>query len=254
MLNTAWDDDGENFNAPNWHGIAWGAECAWNASTTSPEDFNRRLGAVLFGEQGNHFGQAIQLLSAPGIGGLPNAEFWKIDFPPLKITSVAAERERWEKLLKPAREAIARLESCQKDATVNADVLDFFLFGARRMELCFQRHLDHLDAALAYREATQSAPTEAATRIAQAEVSLRRSRDAFKTLSHRFAVLWRRENKPYALDWTLARYLKAVGKYDAVLEKLSAARQAAAAGQALPVAKKVGLELIETSPAKPAAQ
>ena len=63
MLNTDWDDDGETLNARNWHGDAWGAECAWNASTTTPEDFNRRIGAVLFGEKGDHFGQAIELLA-----------------------------------------------------------------------------------------------------------------------------------------------------------------------------------------------
>ena len=63
VLNTAWDDNGENFNAPNWHGYAWGAECAWNASATSIEAFNRRIGAVLFGEKNDHFGRAIALLA-----------------------------------------------------------------------------------------------------------------------------------------------------------------------------------------------
>jgi len=43
MLNTTWDDEGEQLAGWNWHGIAWGAECAWNASMTAPEDFNRRL-------------------------------------------------------------------------------------------------------------------------------------------------------------------------------------------------------------------
>ncbi|NOX55707.1 MAG: family 20 glycosylhydrolase, partial [Planctomycetes bacterium] len=60
MLNTSWDDDGENLNAPNWYGFAWGAECAWNASNTPVEEFNRRVGAVLFGEPGDHFGRAIE--------------------------------------------------------------------------------------------------------------------------------------------------------------------------------------------------
>ena len=63
MLNTDWEDDGEAINAVKWHGDAWAAECAWNASATTPEEFNRRVGAVLFGEKGDHFGQAIELLA-----------------------------------------------------------------------------------------------------------------------------------------------------------------------------------------------
>ena len=242
VLNTAWDDDGENFNAPNWHGIAWGAECAWNASATAPENFNRRLGAVLFGEKGDHFGQAIAAVTASGLDGMFNPQFWKIEFTPLKIASVAAERERLEKQLVPLREAIRHFEACQREAIVNADLPDFFLFGARRLELSVQRELDRLGAAVAYRDASGSATDS----ITKAAAVLRQARDAHEALGRRFAELWRRENKPYALDWTQARYRDALDKYDAVLAKLASAREAARAGRALPAAKEVGLELVET--------
>ena len=45
MLNTDWLDDGEGLKGQKWHGMAWGAECAWNASRTTSEEFNRRIGA-----------------------------------------------------------------------------------------------------------------------------------------------------------------------------------------------------------------
>jgi hexosaminidase len=250
VLNTAWDDDGESLNAPNWHGIAWGAECSWNASTTAPEDFNRRIGAVLFGENGDHFGKAIERLSTSGIDGLPNGDFWRIELGPCKVSSVGAAREQWEGVLKPVRAAIEQLEACQHDATVNADLLDFFVFGARRMELYAQRELDRLDAAVAYREASQSGSAQAIPLIARAEASLRRARDAHDALGQRFAELWRRENKPYALDWTLNRYRNAVGKYDAVLGRLASAREAAKAGGGLPTPMEAGLELVETGATK----
>lgn len=247
VLNTAWDDDGENFNAPNWHGIAWGAECAWNASTTKPEDFNRRLGAVLFGEKSDHFGQAIAAIMSSGMDGVFNSQFWKIEFTPLKIASVAAERERLENQLVPLRSAIQHFEACQRDATANAELLDYFLFGARRLELCVQRQFDRLDAASAYGTAKEKPAGEAETQIVKATTALRHARGAHETLSRRFAELWRRENKPFALDWTLGRYRAALAKYDAVLAKLDAAREAARAGHPLPAAAEVGLELIETN-------
>lgn len=246
VLNTAWDDDGENFNAPNWHGIAWGAECSWNASATTPDDFNRRIGGALFGEKGDHFGQAIALLSLPGIGGMPNSEFWKMEFGSITVSNLAAARERWERMLQPVREAIKRLEACQADARANGDLLDFFLFGARRIELRAQRELDRLDAAVALRDANAAAPDEALRLLAKSEASLRRSRDEYQALSQRFAELWQRENKPFALDWTLQRYRNACKKYDGVLSKLRAAQEALKAGGQLPPAREIGLELVET--------
>ena len=52
MINTDWEDDAEALKAVKWHADAWAAECAWNASATPIEAFNRRVGAVLFGERG----------------------------------------------------------------------------------------------------------------------------------------------------------------------------------------------------------
>lgn len=244
VLNTAWDDDGENFNAPNWHGIAWGAECAWNASATKPEDFNRRIGAVLFGENSDAFGKAIAALMASGMDGLFNSQFWKIEFAAIKLDAFATERAQLEKRLIPLREAIQHFETCRREAQTNPLLLDYFLFGARRLEFCVQRELDRLDAAVAYRDASSLAPDTAAASLTKAAASLRQSRDTLDALGKTFAELWKRENKPYALDWTLARYRAALAKYDTVLTKLDEAREAVRTGQPLPPAKDVGLEMI----------
>jgi hypothetical protein len=244
VLNTAWDDDGENFNAPNWHGSAWGAECAWNASTTTPEDFNRRLGAVLFGEQGGHFGRAIEALSAPEVCGLPNAEFWNNEFGQ-KAGDPEAERPQWEKRLTPVRAAREHLQACRAEATANAELLDYFMFGAERMQVYAQRRLDRLEALSAYSSALKAGPGEAATLVAKAQVPLRRSRAALEGLQKRFAELWMLENKPYALDWTLNRYRDALGRYDAVLKRLDEAHGAAQAGQPSPAPQAIGLEPAE---------
>ena len=248
VLTTVWDDDGENFNAPNWHGIAWGAECAWNASSTSPEDFNRRIGAVLFGERGDEFGQAIQSLSAPRLSGLPNATFWKVDTLPLQTTDAGATRRRWEEWQELARAASARLEACRKEARVNAESLDFFSFGARRLESYGQRRLDRLTAAEAYREAWQTQSDPAILAIVKAEDAIRDARDGLQALSLRFAELWRRENKPYALDWTLDRYRGAIRGYDELLEKLKNAREAVERGHVLPPPAELGLEIDGKAP------
>jgi hypothetical protein len=245
MLNTAWDDDGQTFNAPNCHAFAWGAECAWNSSTTSATDFNRRIGAVLFGEKEPHFGRAIEELSTQDVEGLPSSQFWQISFGPIKVRSADAACAQLEKSLQPIRSAITNLETCRREAVVHADLLDFFIFGARRTELCFQRELDRLQAAAAYRNARRLPLAQALPLVEQAEAALRSSRHAYEILGQRFVELWQRENKPYALDWTLQRFRDAIQQYDRQIERLSQIRSNAKPDRSLPTPREAGLELEE---------
>ena len=242
MIDTDWEDDGEAINAVKWHADAWAAECAWNASTTPLEAFNRRVGAVLFGESGDHFGQAIALLTRthrlPGMDGMFNARFWKDDFA--SKASPAVIRANATNLLTVVRPAIEHLELCRREARCNQHVLDAYLFGARRMELIGQRMLDELAAAELYAQARNGA---GAQKLAEAETLVRLNREAHESLRRQFAVLWLSENKPYALDWTLARYTNIVTKYDNQLRGLATARAAAAEGRSLPASADVGLVL-----------
>ena len=251
VLNTAWEDDGESLHGYNWHGYAWGAECAWNASTTTPEDFDRRIGGVLFGEQGDHFGRAIELLAQthrlPEMQGMNNVRFWQPDFPPRG--DVATARASASKLLQLVRPAIEHLEACKKEATVNADLLDCFLFGAKRMELIGQRMLDGLEAAEAYRQAYEVAAKDkqkALSLLAEAEKLVRTNRNAHEALGREFSRLWLAESKPYALDWTVQRYANVVKSYDDLAGRLADARKKAAAGEALPRPEELGLVLPRT--------
>ncbi|OHB81766.1 MAG: hypothetical protein A2W31_07445 [Planctomycetes bacterium RBG_16_64_10] len=246
MLNTAWDDDGEALNTTQWHGYAWGAECAWNAGTTAPEQFNRRVGAVLFGEPADQFGQAIELLAQThrlaGMQGMQNARFWRHDFPPPE--EPAAARNAARQLLAIVRPAIDHLQQCQAQAIVNRDLLDGFLLGAQRMELIGQRMLDGLQAAQLYTQACQQSSTDrAAALLTEAAALVTKNRQAHELLGHRFEQLWLRESQPYALDWTMRRYHEMVKRYDDLSGRLADAQRALQAGQPLPPPEQVGLAL-----------
>ncbi|OHB66630.1 MAG: hypothetical protein A2V70_00830 [Planctomycetes bacterium RBG_13_63_9] len=244
MLNTAWEDDGEALQGYKWHGYAWGAECAWNASTTTPEDFNRRIGAVLFGEPGDRFGQAIELLAQshglPDMQGMNNQRFWRDDFRPQGTAS--ATRASAGRLLAIVRPAIEHLEACQKEATANAELLNYFLFGARRMQRIGQRMLDGLEAAEAYAGACEATDKQQAlSLLAKADALVRTNRDAHEALGRQFQQLWLAESKPYALDWTMQRYAKAVQWYDDLAGRLAEARKNAEVGKPLPPPEELGL-------------
>jgi hexosaminidase len=248
VLNTAWEDDGEALQGYKWHGYAWGAECAWNASTTTPEDFNRRIGGVLFGEQGDHFGRAIELLAQthrlPEMQGMNNSRFWQNDFPPRQ--NAATARTSAQRLLAIVRPAIEHLEACKTEATANADLLDYFLFGAKRMELIGQRMLDALKAAELYSQAYEVAAKDkekAASLLVEAEKLVHTNGDAHEALGREFSRLWLAESKPYALDWTMQRYADVVKRYDDLAARLADARKKAEAGEPLPRPEELGLAL-----------
>ncbi len=241
MINTDWEDDAEALKAVKWHADAWAAECAWNASATPIEAFNRRVGAALFGERGDEFGQAVALLAQthrlPGMKDMFNARFWVKDFVP--NAGPAAIQATASNLLAIVRPALGHLETCLGQAKCNQHVLEVFLFGARRMEFIGQRMLDGLEAAQLYEQVRQ-APADV-PKLAEVERLIRKNRDAYERMGQQFAALWLSESKPYALDWTLGRYTNAVNECEALLGKVETARQAAAAGQPLPPADELGL-------------
>ncbi|MCR4415263.1 MAG: family 20 glycosylhydrolase [Thermoguttaceae bacterium] len=247
MLNTDWEDDGEAINAVKWYCDAWAAECAWNASATPLEAFNRRVGAVLVGESGDQLGRAIELLAQThrmrGMRGMLNARFWDADFPPQ--SSPATVENTAGRLLKAVRPAIEHLEACKKEATANHNLLDAYLFGARRMERIGQRMLDGLEAARLYDRARQGKPHDALPLLEQVEALVRTNRDAHAALGKQFAAIWLSESKPYGLDWTMARYERTVKGYDDLLARLAKARRAAESGKPLPSPEEVGLVLPE---------
>ena len=247
MLNTAWEDDGEALNAPKWHAHAWAAECAWTGSATTDKDFNRRIGAVLFGEKGDHFGQAIELLAGThrlaGMTGMNNRRFWQDDFTPRGAP--AAVRAQATRLLALVEPAIEHLEACRKQAVVNAELLDHFLQGARRMELIGRRMLDGVAVAELYSKACSTPREEAKALVEKARGLVVKNRDATEALGKEFRRLWLIESKPYALDRTMSRYDAAVKRYEVMAANLAKAAKALQQGKPLPDPHKLRLDLPE---------
>jgi len=253
MWNTTWDDDGENFFAANWHGLAWGAECAWNGSTTSVEDFNRRVGAVLFGESGDRFGQAIALLGKthhlPNYGSMFDSRFWAVDqdMGRLPVDEPTA-RKHAHALLDLLDPAMGHLKALKAEAKVNGEWIDYFLFGAERMRLMATRALAYLDAARIYEQACLNAsePAKASSFVQQAEAKVRRIQNEHVALKQQYVDLWNRESKPYALDRVTKRFDALIGRYAKIVSDLQAAAEVLKSGQSPPPAGAVGLELVET--------
>jgi hypothetical protein len=254
MLNTTWDDRGDNFFNYNWYGVAWGAECAWNGSTTSIEDFDRRVGAVLFGEKDANFGQAIRLLAAaekvPGLLDGWDQRFWRFDDAHVAGTSADAKRLA-EKLIFLVDGAAMHLSKAKAEATSGAGALDYYQFGADRLKIIATRQIEFLNAAEKYGQAQALAvkyPAQAAVCLSQAAEIVKNIRDQHIALKTRFSDLWNKENKPYALDSALATYDNLIKKYDATLSSISMAKASLKDKGAFQSAREVGMDITQDSP------
>lgn len=249
LINTAWDDGGRTLNAPNWYGFAWGAECAWNASITEPAAFNRRVGAVLFGEQGDQFGQAIEILSRiedlPRYRGHADDRFWKDPLSgEVDMREQAAVHAETNQLLEIATGAREHLLTCQKDAKVNIDLLDYYLFGVDRYRQMAQATLNLMEAVSAYEEALRAAQAKAEAFVEKAESLLRDTANGYRVLQAKEWDLYLRENKPYGADFRPRMYQsKFIDKYEGIAARLRAIREDLAKKKPLPAAKDVGLAL-----------
>ncbi len=253
MLNTTWDDTNENFDAFNVYGVAWGAECAWNGSTTSIDDFNRRIGAVLYGEKADHFGQAIELLikaqREPIMSCMSDSRFWKFDDAHLTSSmkdtikhanAVINLVNQAEKHLK-----IAKAEFVSSADYISADNIDYFLFGADRMKLIADRSIRFIDAAKDY-AAVQEQPAQASKLLDRASKTLLSIREKHVSMQKRCRKLWTAENKTDNLDNVAARYDVHIKKYDKIIADLDDARNAFETTNKLPDAKALGLDITDT--------
>jgi hexosaminidase len=245
MLNTTWVDSGENLEGCNWYGIAWGAECAWNASSTPVEAFNQRVGPVLFGHDGPEFGEAVELLGLahrlPAFEDMNDKCFWKADFEQLlkdeKATTIQAEA-----LKGTMRMAQAKLEVARARARVHGEILDQFIFGAERMQLMANRIIEGGQAGLAYRQAAGAPESSEASILLDTGCigRVRKLRDTCAALKACYIELWNRDNRPFALDVVTRRFDGVIAYYDGVLKRLASAEEDLKNHRPLPPIEQIG--------------
>ena len=85
------------------------------------------------------------------------------------------------------------------------------------MELIGRRMLDGLEAARLYGRACECTGWRSGAAVGASGGLIRSNRDAHESMGRQFSTIWLAESEPYALDWTMARYDKAVKSYDALL-------------------------------------
>lgn len=252
VLNTTWDDDGENLFHWNFYGTNWGAACAWQPANSNLDDFNAAYAAVSYGNGNEDLTKAIKLLADcvknPLTENNMDRAFWVRPYGALATTYEMVLRQA-DDLCKTTSEAIALLESAKKQTTADIEDLDYLLFAARRLNYLGRSRQVGLNAAKGYTEALAKYPDLKPSEQALEEASAGAA-GLVKTITDlraEYERLWLLENRPWWLP-------EMRGKYDALLKDLSAqSERIVAAKTQLTTAKEppdaaaLGLKVLETS-------
>jgi hypothetical protein len=202
MMNTAWDDDGENFFTYNWHGLLWGAECSWHpALPLAGEDarkdrelrvtsFNHAFDGLFFGTQGvaDAFFQFDSIRDYPVQGIVRDYGVWSSMFDADAETTSEQARAVNESVVRDATRLLGRLTALRDKVTRNAQVLDFARFAAKRVHFTGEKNL----ARIALAQAMRSGDGET---IAPIKAELDRLLTELHALKSEYVGLWRRENR-----------------------------------------------------------
>ena len=261
MLNTVWNDDGDNIFDENWFGIVFGAAAAWQPGESSEADFIASYGQAFHNDPTGKISQAQQELMAShatlkkaGLNDAENTYFWVDPFSPegqqvaAKLVPVASalrlHAERAITLLAQAR-AAAKLD--------NPEALDAIELGARRIDFIGSKFQAAQDCAALYAKAQSlagdkshwSEVSEALYTIGSNNGRLEDIRDGYSQLGQLFHDAWLRDNRLYWLANNMARFDGAaqlwVGRGDAwrnVIEHWSDTHT-------LPPAAEVGLPVVK---------
>ncbi|MBI2299131.1 MAG: hypothetical protein HYU66_09360, partial [Armatimonadetes bacterium] len=214
VLNTTWDDDGENLFEYNWHNLAWGAECSWRPLQSDPEVFERSFGPCFYGCEGA--GEATEAMS-PAFGmaafeGLNDGAFWVDPF-----AGSIASPERVEagdtRLLTCTQDAIRALEAGKPIRNQLGHAA--YRFAVQRVQAMALGRSERLQAGRAYLLAANGKPAEAARPLAEVRRALTASRARLTALREDYRQRWLAENEPYWLDNMLRKWDGLIGRYDA---------------------------------------
>lgn len=212
VLNTSWDDEGENLFSYNWYGMAYGADQSWNPGATDDAGFGRRYSAAVYGDTEGRVGAAIEglgdLYNLPATGTMRNEEFWQPAFPQVG-GQILLNSGDW-KSAAPAFEKVARALAHLATPQHSED-LAFLQFALDRIKFIG----DLKSAAVAatdfyFKASLQHTPDSVGELLRQAWFPLNQQIGALESLRNRYRELWLQENRIYWLD-------RNVKKYDALL-------------------------------------
>ncbi|HEX9393883.1 MAG TPA: glycoside hydrolase family 20 zincin-like fold domain-containing protein [Gemmatimonadales bacterium] len=221
VLNTTWDDDGEDLFEPNWYGIAFGAAASWQAGRADIPAFQSSFGSVFCGDTTGaiddaerKLARAHALLDSVGGGGGTDLLFWMDPWSPRGRAAAAKIRPVLHEVRLLTEQATALILKVRPSVDRNPETLDAIELGARRIGFLAQKFQTADEIVLLYAQAQHAdSPFTAGdylSDITQMNGRAQDVRDGYMLTRELYEAAWRRENRPYWIENVLARYDQAM--------------------------------------------
>ncbi len=220
MLNTHWNDHGEEFFNLAWYGIVYGAAAAWQPGPVDNRAFDAAFDWAFYRNDGAVFATVIRrlegvngLLQARGFPEADNSLAWIEPFSPAGSGKVRRLLPAASEIRRRAEESMVDLQAHAGDARLHAGTLPFLRFAARRLDTLGLKVQLSKDIADYYRAARANAADQQRMRQNLREITGRSGvgraqdiLDATAELKTMLRALWPEENRPYYLESLLVRY------------------------------------------------
>ena len=254
MMNTTWDDDGENLFHWNFYGTNWGAACAWRPARADLEKYDAAYAPVSHGAPDSKITRAIRLLAdcaeIPITRGNRNEAFWEFPFAqPIEVSDSAAQDAA--QLCETSQKAVALLEAARQEVTLDAEDLDYILFAAKRLHCLGRAWRAYVRAARAYSKALETGPRgpvgPAASRSAiahaltEAHTSVGHLAKTVEGLRREYERLWLQENRRSHLSEVLRKYDELLASLEFRTRLLASAKTAVRNTGVAPSPQAIGL-------------
>ncbi|MDD3108783.1 MAG: glycoside hydrolase family 20 zincin-like fold domain-containing protein [Alistipes sp.] len=245
MLNTSWDDLGEDLFDMGWYGVVYAAACAWQAGDSPLERYHDAFDWAFYrNPQGHAYAEGIQKLSdVHGRIGAVNFEMaYSSPFSEVGVANqnhllksgVCREMRLW------CEEAYTLF--CQHRAAVGLhdESIDALRFAARRMDFVFHKatlagEMSNLYDALVRDDDKGYAVNTALYDLIMPYASrLGSLRDMTKELKLFHGDLWRRENRPLHWDVVAIRYDRMLLEWEQENDRIQLDLQQLGSGSHLP--------------------
>lgn len=219
MLNTSWNDLGEDLFDMGWYGVVYSAACSWQTGECSEKQYRKAFDWAFYrNSSGNQFAEGInKLASVHEKAGAVNCEmvtscpFTREGVPQQnRLTGMGISREM--RLI--SEDAYTLFYQNKNKAVLHRETIDALLFASKRMDFVFHKALLAQEMSKLYdaivRDDDKGLPVNTALYdlIMPYASRLGSLRDITNELRTFHETLWNRENRPFHWGIVETRYQK----------------------------------------------
>jgi hexosaminidase len=231
MMNTTWDDLGEDLFDMGWYGVVFGAACSWQTGESSEVQYRNAFDWAFYrNSEGHQFAGGINTLSTVHKhAGAINVEMVKSS-PFTKLGVAQQDQLTKSGICRDMRilceEAYTLFYQHRPAVKIHGETIDALLFAARSMDFVFHKAIlagemsDLYDAIVRNDDKDYPVNTALYDLIVPYASRLGTLRDMTKELKAFHEDLWKRENRPFHWSIIEARYMQMLLEWDSEYNRI----------------------------------